>query len=218
MQRLLEAVVLPPGSGLALLLVAALLRRSRWRRLGLPAAIAGALLIYLPATPWVAAGLMQAAQGPEPSADAAPAGAILLPGAGRSVPGAAVTIRDLIIATGTVAVVVWLARAVPAVSALVRGSLVGSDRLVEDAGRIAAALVVFLAVLIAYRGLAGVAIPTLVARDSVWAYDLAFLTVALVPLAVIANRIRRNLDEVADLVTGAVVETDDRPVGEPSES
>ncbi|MGM0412283.1 MAG: YdcF family protein [Pseudomonadota bacterium] len=84
MQRLLEALILPPGSGLALLVVALLAGRTRWRRIALPAAIAGALLIYLPATPWVAGGLMQAAQGPVAEADPAPAGAILLPGAGRA--------------------------------------------------------------------------------------------------------------------------------------
>lgn len=130
----------------------------------------------------------------------------LLPGVGRTVPTLEVTIRELLVATGSVAIVVWLAHSIPAVAALTRSSLVGPDELVADAGRIAGALVAFLAVLVAYRGLAGVLVPTFGARDAVWAYDLAFLAVGIVPLAVIANRLRRNLDAVADLVTATVAE------------
>lgn len=142
----------------------------------------------------------------------------LLPGADRALPGTAVTIREVIPATGTVAVVVWLAHAAPSVAALVRSSLVGPEQVVADAGRIAAASVAFLAVIVAYTGLAGVVVPTLVARDAVWAYDLAFLVVGLGPLAVIANRLRRNLEELADLVTAAVA--DDRSVeaGDPADT
>lgn len=130
----------------------------------------------------------------------------LLPGVGRSVPGLEVTIRELVVATGTVAVVVWLAHSIPAVTALVRSSLDGPEGLVADAGRIVGALVAFLAVLVAYRGLAGVLVPAFGASDAVWAYDLAFLVVGLVPLAVIANRLRRNLDAVAELVTAAIAD------------
>lgn len=135
-----------------------------------------------------------------------------LPAVDRTVPGLAVTIRELIVATGTVAIVVWLAHSIPAVAALTRSSLVGPDEVVADAGRTAGALVAFLAVLVAYRGLAGVLVPTFGARDAVWAYDLAFLAVGLVPLAVIANRLRRNLDAVADLVTTAVADARNRSV------
>jgi hypothetical protein len=134
----------------------------------------------------------------------------LLPGVDRTVPGLAVTIRELVVATGTVAVVVWLAHSIPAVAALVRSSLVGPDDLVADAGRIAGALVAFLAVLVAYHGLAGVLLPAFGARDAVWAYDLAFLVVGLVPIAVIANRLRCNLDEVTDLATAAIASARDR--------
>lgn len=135
----------------------------------------------------------------------------LLPGAERTLPSTSITIREVIIATGTAAIVVWLAHAAPAVARLARSSLVGPDQVVEDAGRIAAATVTFLAVLVAYRGFAPLAIPTFVARDAVWAYDLAFLAVGLVPLAIIANRLRRNLDEVTDLVTAAIA--GDRTLG-----
>ncbi|SFD60141.1 Uncharacterized SAM-binding protein YcdF, DUF218 family [Thiohalospira halophila DSM 15071] len=87
MQRLLEALILPPGSGLLLLLAALLALRAGWRRSARAGLVAALLLLYLPATHWGAAMLMQAAQGPavaEQAGARAEAGAILLPGAGRA--------------------------------------------------------------------------------------------------------------------------------------
>lgn len=145
--------------------------------------------------------------------------ATLLPGAGRTLPSTTVTIRAVIEAIGTVAIVVWLAHSIPAVARFTRASLVGPDDLVTDLGHIAGGLVAFLAVLVAYRGFAGVVIPTLVGGDAVWAYDLAFLVVGLAPLMVVANRLRRNGDEVADLVTAAIADNrsfgDDEPTDTP---
>jgi uncharacterized SAM-binding protein YcdF (DUF218 family) len=89
MQRLLEALILPPGSGLLLLLAALVALRAGWWRSARAGLVAALLLLYLPATHWGAALLMQAAQGPpvveraEARAEAE-AGAILLPGAGRA--------------------------------------------------------------------------------------------------------------------------------------
>jgi len=83
MQRLLEALILPPGSGLLLLVAALLALRAGWRRSGRAGLVAALLFLYLPATHWGASTLMQAAQGPAP-AGRADAGAILLPGAGRA--------------------------------------------------------------------------------------------------------------------------------------
>lgn len=138
--------------------------------------------------------------------------ATLLPGAGRALPTTSVTIREVIVAIGTVAIVVWLAHSIPAVARFTRASLVGPDELVADLGHIAGALVAFLAVLVAYRGFAGVVIPTLVGRQAVWAYDVAFLVVGLAPLVVVANRLRRNGEEVADLVTATIA--NDRSFGD----
>lgn len=87
MQRLLEALILPPGSGLLLLLAALLALRAGWRRSARAGLAAALLLLYLPATHWGAAMLMQAAQGPpvlEQAEGRTEAEAILLPGAGRA--------------------------------------------------------------------------------------------------------------------------------------
>lgn len=124
--------------------------------------------------------------------------ATLLPGTDRTVPGTAIAIYEFIIALGTLAVVLLLAHAAHAVATLVRTVLEGPDRLVDDAGRIAGALVVFLAVLVAYRGFAGLVEPQLAADQAAWAYDAGFLSLALVPLGVIAHRLYRNFDQLAD--------------------
>lgn len=143
----------------------------------------------------------------------------LLPGAGRTIPSSAVTIRAVIEAIGTVGIVVWLAHSIPAVARFTRASLIGPDDLIADLGRVAGALVAFLGVLVAYRGLAGVVIPTMAAHEAVWAYDAAFLMAGLVPLAVVANRLRRNREVVTDLVTAAIASDQsfgtDEPVDTP---
>ena len=84
MQRLLEALILPPGSGVLILVAALLALRAGWRRSARTGLIAALLLLYLPATHWGAGVLMQAAQGPPVTEQLADAGAILLPGAGRA--------------------------------------------------------------------------------------------------------------------------------------
>ena len=139
--------------------------------------------------------------------------ATFLPGTGRTLPGTEVTIYELVVATGTVAVVLWLARAAPAVAALVEAAIEGPEPVVADLGRAASALVVFLAVLVAYRGLAGLVVPVLAAERVGWSYDLAFLALGLVPLAVIANRLRRNLDVVADQVAAGLAGREEPEVG-----
>lgn len=130
--------------------------------------------------------------------------ATLLPGANRTVPGTRVSLQALVIALGTLAAVVVLARAARSMATATRTVLTGPDNLVDDAGRTAGALVVFAAVIVAHRGFAGVVLPTLTAGDATWAYDVGFLGLAAVPLGVIARRLWRNLDPVADHVAATL--------------
>jgi hypothetical protein len=132
--------------------------------------------------------------------------ATLLPGTDRPVPGTAVAIHEFIVAVGTLAVVVLLAHAARSVATLVRSVLDGPTQLVADAGRVAGALVVFAAVLVAYRGFAGLVVPRLAAGDAAWAYDAGFLGLALVPLGVVARRLRRNVDPLADQLATALAD------------
>lgn len=132
--------------------------------------------------------------------------ATLLPGAERTVPGTFATVRALVVALGSLAAVAVLLRAARSAAALVRGALEGPDGLVDDAARVAGALVIFAAVLVAYHGLAGVVVPRLAVGDAAWAYDAGFLALALWPLGVVARRSWRHRERLADQLAAAVAD------------
>lgn len=137
--------------------------------------------------------------------------ATFLPGSGRTLPGINVAVYDLVVASGTLVIVGWLGQAATDVGALVEAALDGPEAVVRDLGRAAAALVGFLAVLVGYRGLAGLVVPPLARRGIAWGYDLTFLVLGLLALAVVANRLRRNLHAIAAVVAHAAVAEDERP-------
>ncbi|ELZ45976.1 hypothetical protein C464_11575 [Halorubrum coriense DSM 10284] len=136
--------------------------------------------------------------------------ATLLPGADRLVPFAPVTFAA--VATGVVALAVSgvLLYAAPKFAELTRLALDGTDaeadarpdRIAENAGGMAYWLVVFGAVLVAYRGLAGAAVPLL--NDAAWAYDAGFLFVALAPVVFLVARLTVTVDPLAELVADRV--------------
>jgi len=126
----------------------------------------------------------------------------VLPGTGRELPNTGVTGEGVVIGLGTLGIVATLLYAVPAVRDLVSASLAGPSGVVADAAAIAGYVVSFVAVLIAYEGFAPV-LGTLI--DVPWAYDLAFLLFALVPLGLIAYRFACALDPIARLVTGQLI-------------
>lgn len=140
--------------------------------------------------------------------------ATFLPGSGRTLPGTDVAVYDLVVATGTLVIVGWLGRTATDVGALVEAALDGPDAVVRDLGRAATALVGFLAVLVGYRGLAGLVVPPLARRGIAWGYDLTFLLLGLLALAVVANRLRRNLEAIAEVMANAVGAGDERPDAE----
>ncbi|MDB2273103.1 hypothetical protein PM022_00840 [Halorubrum ezzemoulense] len=134
----------------------------------------------------------------------------LLPGVDRLVPFAPVTF--VAVATGVVALAVAgiLLYAAPKFALLTRLALgeadaegdARPDRIAENAGGVVHWLVVFGAVLVAYRGLAGVAVPVL--NGAAWAYDAAFLFVALVPVVFLVARLTVTVDPLAELVADRV--------------
>ncbi|GAA0533879.1 hypothetical protein ABNG02_09190 [Halorubrum ejinorense] len=134
----------------------------------------------------------------------------LLPGVDRLVPFAPVTFAA--VATGIVAVAVAgiLLYAAPKFALLTRAALGGRvadgdappDRIAENAGGMAYWLVVFGAVLVAYRGLSGAVVPLL--NDAAWAYDAAFLFVALVPVVFLVARLTVTVDPLAEAVADRV--------------
>lgn len=116
---------------------------------------------------------------------------LLLPGTARELPGTDVAFGDLVIGIGTLGIVASLLYAAPTLNDLVEGSLAGNSAVVADAASIVQYLVVFVAILIAHQGFAPVIFPLI---DVIWAYDLAFLLIALIPLGVVAHRFHHPLD------------------------
>jgi len=127
----------------------------------------------------------------------------LLPGAGRTLPGTAVTVGGLATTTVALGLVATLLYANRSVSALVEAHLDGPADVVDDVASAAGNAVGFVAVLVAHWGLAPTVVP-LLEPGQVWAYDVAFLGVALLPVAAAALRLFRNADALADHLAGAI--------------
>jgi hypothetical protein len=136
----------------------------------------------------------------------------LLPGIDRPIPFAPVTFAAVATAVVALAVSGILLYAAPKFALLTRLAFGGRgadaegdappDRIAENAGGIAYWLVAFGAVLVAYRGLGGVATPLL--GGAAWAYDAAFLFVALVPVVFLVARVTVTVDPLADAVADRV--------------
>ena len=132
----------------------------------------------------------------------------LLPGVDRLVPLTPITVAAVASAVVTVAVVALLLFAAPKVASLTRAALHRTDaanhveRIAENGGAMAYWLVVLAAVLVAHRGLAGAVVPLL--DGFAWAYDAAFLFVALVPVVFLVARLTVTVDPLAELVADRV--------------
>lgn len=131
----------------------------------------------------------------------------LLPGIDRLIPGSPVTFVAVVSAIVTVAIVALLLSLAPAVATLVRSTLEGPRHVVEDVAAIVQLLVVFVAMIVAHRGLALAIVPLL--DELAWAYDLAFLALALPPLAILAARVYVTLEPVAELLAERVMRAND---------
>lgn len=131
----------------------------------------------------------------------------VLPGLDRVVPATPITFASLAVAVLTLGIVAALAYVAPHLETLVRDEVPGRVALATNVGAVVKHLVVLLAVLVAYRGLAGAVVPFLAETGSVWAYDLTFLVLALVPTARIALHLYRGLDPAADLTTQRLTAT-----------
>ncbi|MHC3437148.1 hypothetical protein ACYJ1Y_03375 [Natrialbaceae archaeon A-gly3] len=126
----------------------------------------------------------------------------LLPGIGRVVPGTPVTFVAVLGAIVTVAVVSLLLFLAPALASLVRSILEGPEQVVDDVADIVQVLVVFVAIIVAHRGLAAVIVPLLGGFS--WMYDLVFLALAVPPLVIAAARVYVSLDPMAQLLADRV--------------
>lgn len=122
----------------------------------------------------------------------------LLPGIGRVVPGTPVTFVAVLGALVTLAIVSLLLFLAPALATLVRSTLEGPQHVVEDVATIVQLLVVFVAIVVAHRGLEPVIVPLF--GGAGWAYDVLFFALALPPLAVVALLLYVSLDPMAQVL------------------
>lgn len=129
----------------------------------------------------------------------------LLPGIDRLIPGSPVTFVAVVSAIVTVAIVALLLSLAPAVATLVRSTLEGPAQVVEDIAAIAQLLVVFIAMIVAHRGLAPAIVPLL--DETAWVYDVVFLAFALPPLTILAFRVYVSLDPMAELLAERVTQS-----------
>ncbi|MFC4542996.1 hypothetical protein ACFO5R_13795 [Halosolutus amylolyticus] len=131
----------------------------------------------------------------------------LLPGLDRFLSVLPVAVDAVLLAGATYLVAAGLLAAAPSIDRLVRDCLDGPDRVVADAGASAKYLTAFVAVLVAYRGFQPAFEPVIADLVAAWVYHAGFLVASLVPIVLIARRLRRSLDPIADLVTRAIVRT-----------
>ena len=124
-----------------------------------------------------------------------------LPGVGLLIPTTSVTIGAAIGAGLTLALVATLGYVAWALEDLLREALEGPTDVAEDFASLAKHLVLFVAVLVAHRGLAPLVVPGLAAVELAWAYDPVFLLLALVPTTVVVLRMLGNVGEVSALIT-----------------
>ena len=126
----------------------------------------------------------------------------LLPGVDRLIPGTPVTFAAVVGAIVTLAIVALLLYLAPALAKLVRSTLEGPTHVVDDVSDIVQLLVVFVAVLVAHRGLEPAIVPLL--GSVTWVYDVVFFAIALPPLSILAARLYVSLDPMAELLADRV--------------
>lgn len=131
----------------------------------------------------------------------------LLPGIDRMIPGSPVTIVALAGAIVTIAVVGLLLLLAPAFATLVRTTLRGPEPIVDDVAAILQLAIVFVAMIIAHRGLAPAIVPVL--DELAWLYDLVFLAVALPPLAILVARVYVSLGPMAEVLADRLTSSAD---------
>ncbi len=133
--------------------------------------------------------------------------ATVLPGVERLVAALAVPPLALALAVGSLLIVAAMLWVAPTVERAVSQALDGPAGAVADAAASAKLLVGFLAVVVAYNGLAPLVTHLIGAFDvPTGLYDLAFLVVGLLVLGAFARRLARCWDPVSRLLTDHVLE------------
>lgn len=140
-----------------------------------------------------------------------------LPGLNRLFVGSGVMFSAVVVATMALVTAGVMVQASPRIESVVVEALTGPEELVAAAGAVVKNLVLFGAVLVAYRGLGVAVTPLLAPIDAVWLYDAVFLVLSLGPVGMVGYHIYGHFDAVADHLTGelaAALEAETRDAGE----
>lgn len=127
-----------------------------------------------------------------------------LPGLGSDIPGTPITFATLAGGIISIVMVAIIANFGREIEPRMRRAISGPADVVNDMATIVKFLIFLLAIIVAYQGLASLAVPFLVPDPGVWVYDVVFLLGALVPTVIIAQRMFENLDDLTDLLTQQV--------------
>jgi uncharacterized membrane protein YgcG len=134
----------------------------------------------------------------------------VLPGLDRTVLVQGLTIRDLVTATLTLGVAAAVAYAGVRIEAKLAP---GVDDVRAELANGLKFFVLFVALLLAHDALGPVAAPFLTPTPGTWPFDLLFLALSLVALAVAVYRVGTNIDETADLVENRLLGSSSTGVG-----
>jgi len=130
-----------------------------------------------------------------------------LPGTTQEIGSTGITVGEVVLAIGTLGMVAIVLSASWKVRDLVAASLEGPSRIVSETAAITQHILVFVAVLIAYRGFAPISYP----YSTEWPYNLAFLLLALAPLGLIVYEFSRAVGPITDLLTDRLMAREDQP-------
>lgn len=135
---------------------------------------------------------------------------VRLPNLGASIPDVPITFRAVAVAIVSLIMAGILVNFGREIEPRLERVLPGPDEIVADVAEIVKLLAFLAAVLVVYDRLGGVVVPFL---GDVWIYNVVFLLIALVPTAIVAQRIFGNVEEITDLITEWVkaVTVDEQP-------
>lgn len=123
----------------------------------------------------------------------------VLPGVDRVIPGLPITVAAIASALVTLAIVLLLLRVATKAKAVITRLRFSVPDIAARSAFVAHWTIVFLAVVIAYEGFEAALRPVLTEAGLLWAYDLAFFLLGVIPLVLIGYYLFNLLDPLAEL-------------------
>lgn len=125
----------------------------------------------------------------------------VLPGLENTVPSTELTVAQVVsavIGVLMVGVVAWMGLRVHSAGKST------NSRVIQAIARGARLLILLVTVLLLHTVLKPIVTPFLTPQPGVWAFDLVFLLIALIPLSLLGHRVMTNLDALTDSVVDSL--------------